>query len=505
MRPLQHITGHMALVLLMVTGLMPHPVIASNTEVEPNLTFNQPHGLSFEGPMTLNGTATFSLRTASWSIVDIGGATGVEVLAGPHLTSATPISDGHFAWSLEINVTGLNCVCYIEVLPGDSVDTDRPFRLVAYLGETPVRNPVLFSESPGTPLAAGDNDGIPITARWFNLTYRLVTYGDSWNGSYITATVCEAPEQVCLAEPQGVSVSSSANDSEVSFKFDAENAGLNDGVWRMSVRAVDPLLRSSNPIDITFVLDSTQPVVGLTGPTVVNERETILIQATVDDGYVGSITTSTWTLRQPDTSVRGLSTDERINEHHVTLKLNGSGTYELLTTVVDRAGLVTTAAHVFVVENIRPEPVLTVDGLVLTDGQLIRVGPEPTWNISADEIADNEPVDFLWVIDNTTSVRSVAVLNASSFESSGMHQVELIVFDDDGSTNNIVVNLLILEPALVTTSTNTTVLWGGVMIILLLIGGFLIMVQREQTTSDLPKWTSQPPQTTQDEDESSNG
>jgi hypothetical protein len=503
MRPLRHIAGHVALVLL-VTGLVLHPVTASTAEAEPNLTFNQAHGLSFEGPMTLNGTATFSLRTASWSIVDIGGATPVEVLTGPHLTLATPISDGHFTWSLEINVTGLNCVCYIEVLPGDSVDTDRPFRLVAYLGDMPDRHPVLFSESPGTPLA-GNSDGIPITNRWFNFTYQLVTFSDSWNGSYITATVCEAPEQVCLAEPQGVSVSSSANDSQVSFKFDAEGAGLNDGVWRMSVRAVDPLLRSSNPMDITFVLDSTEPLVDLTGPTVVNERETILIQATVDDGYVGSTTTSTWTLRQPDTSVRGLTADERINEHHVSLELNGSGTYELLTTVVDRAGLVTTAAHVFVVENIRPEPVLTVDGLVLTDGQQIRVGPEPTWNISADEITDNEPVDFLWVIDNTTSVRSVAVLNASSFERSGMHQVELIVFDDDGSTNSIVVNLLILEPALEPTSTNTTVLWGGVMIIIVLMGGFLIMVQREQTVSDLPKWRSTPPQTSQDEDESSNG
>ena len=504
MRTLQHIAGHMALVLLMVTGLLPHSVIGTTTDVEPNLTFNQPHGLSFEGPMTLNGTATFSLRTASWSIVDIGGATGVEVLAGPYLTSATPVNDGHFAWSLDINVTGLNCVCYIEVLPGDSVEVDRPFRLVAYLGEMPDRHPVLFSESPGTPVV-GDNGGIPITDRWFNLTYQLVTHGDSWNGSYITAAVCEAPEQVCLAEPQDVSVSSSANESEVSFKFDAENAGLNDGVWRMTVRAVDPLLRTSNSMEVTFVLDSTEPVVDLTGPTVVNERETILIQATVNDGYVGSTTTSTWTLRLPDTSVRGLTADERINEDRVSLELNGSGTYELLTTVVDRAGLVTTAAHVFVVENIRPEPVLTVDGLVLTNGQDIRVGPEPTWNISADEITDNEPVDFLWVIDNTTSVRSVAVLNASSFERSGMHQVELIVFDDDGSTNSIVVNLVILEPALVTTSTNTTVLWGGVMIIIVLMGGFLTMVQREQSTSDLPKWTPQPPQTTQNEDESSNG
>ena len=87
----------------------------------------------------------------------------------------------------------------------------------------------------------------------------------------------------------------------------------------------------------------------------------------------------------------------------MALTLNTSGTYELHTTVVDRAGLVTNASHVFVVENIRPEPVLTVDGLVLEHGQEIRVGPDPTWNVTADEITDNEPVDFLWVIDNTTS------------------------------------------------------------------------------------------------------
>ena len=314
------------------------------------------------------------------------------------------------------------------------------------------------------------------------------------NGSYITANVCEAPEQVCLAEPQGVSVSSSANASEVSVKFDTVGAGLSNGVWRMSVRAVDALLRSSNAMEVTFVLDNTQPVVSLTGPTVVNERQTAHVEATVDDGYIGSETTSTWTLRQPDATVRGLRADERLNEHHVALTLNTSGTYELHTTVVDRAGLVTNASHVFVVENIRPEPVLTVDGLVLEHGQEIRVGPDPTWNVTADEITDNEPVDFLWVIDNTTSVRSVSVLNATSFDRSGLHQVELIVFDDDGSTNNIVVELVILEPVSEATSTSTVTLWGGVAVIVLLIGGFLVLVQREQAPSDLPKWTSPPAQ-----------
>ena len=504
MRSLRQMAGSGALVLLLLFTASPLHVGATTAASEPELMFHQPHGSSFDGSMMLNGTSSFSLRNASWSIVDISGITGVEVLNGPHLTSATPDSDGQFAWSLNVDVAHLNCVCYIEIHPGNSVEPEHPFRLVTYLGEMSNRQPVLFSDAPGTPQASLDETAF-ITNRWVNLTYRLVTHGTAWNGSYITADVCEAPDQVCLAEPQGVSVSSSTNGSEVSVKFDTVGAGLSDGVWRMSVRAVDALLRSSNAMEVTFVLDNTQPVVDLAGPTVVNERQTAHVEATVDDGYMGSETTSTWTLRQPDATVRGLTVDERLNEHHVALTLNTSGTYELHTTVVDRAGLVTNASHVFVVENIRPEPVLTVDGLVLERGQEIRVGPEPTWNITADEITDNEPVDFLWVIDNTTSVRSVAVLNATSFDRSGVHQVELIVFDDDGSTNSIVVDLVILEPFSETTSASSVTLWGGVAIIVLLIGGFLVLVQREQASSDLPKWTSPPAQSSKDVDDSTNG
>ena len=504
MQSLRQMAGSGTLVLLLLVTMYPPHVGATTMDSEPVLTFHQPHGSSFEGTMTLNGTSSFSLRTASWSIVDIGSITGVEVLSGPYLTSATPDSDGLFAWSLDIDVAELNCVCYIEIHPGDSVEIDRPFRLVTYLGETPNRQPVLYSDAPGAPLASSD-ESPPITNRWVNLTYRLVTHGTAWNGSYITANVCEAPDQVCLAEPQGVSVSSSANASEVSVKFDTVGAGLHDGVWRMSVRAVDALLRSSNAMEVTFVLDSTRPVVDLAGPTVINERQTVHVEATVNDGYMGSDTTSTWTLRQPNTTVRGLTADERLTEHHVALTLNTSGTYVLHTTVVDRAGLVTNATHVFVVENIRPEPMLTADGLVLEHGQQIRVGPEPTWNITADEIADNEPVDFLWVIDNTTSVRSVSVLNATSFERSGLHQVELIVFDDDGSTNSIVVDLIILEPVSDATSTSSVALWGGVAVIVLLISGFLVLVQREQAPSDLPKWTPSPTQSSKDVDDSTNG
>lgn len=504
MHTLRQMAGSGALVLLLLVMVYPFHASATAVEQEPSLTFHQPHGSSFNGSMGLTGTSSFSLRTASWSIVDISGSTGIEVLNGPYLTSATPNSDGQFDWSLVIDLDDINCVCYIEIHPGESVEVERPFRLVTYLGEFPDRQPVLFSNAPGTTLATTD-EGPPITDRWVNLTYRMVTHGNAWNGSYITANVCEAPEQVCLAEPQGVSVSSSANGSEVSVKFDSVGAGLRDGVWRMSVRAVDALLRSSNAMELTFVLDNTQPTVDLTGPTVTNERQTVHVEATVDDGYIGSETTSTWTLRQPDATVRGLTADERLNEHHVALTLNESGMYELHTTVVDRAGLVTNATHVFVVENIRPEPVLTVDGLVLEHGQKIRVGPQPTWNITANEINDNEPVDFLWVIDNTTSVRSVSVLNATSFERSGLHQVELIVFDDDGSTNSIVVDLLILEPVSESSSNSTVTLWGGIAVIVLLIGGFLMLVQRDQAPSDLPKWTSPPAQSSKDVDDSTNG
>lgn len=489
------------MILLMVCWF---PLASASHRPAPNeIVFTQDHGHTEVDRIELNGTSNFPLRDTSWSLVELGSSTQTVILTGPHLTSVIPLDDHRFSWTLSINATGVSCVCYVALTPESGAGAGESFQLVVYIGDASDHLPVLFNDVPGELVTLPATNDADVTNGWVNVTYFSTIAGNGWEAAQVTAEVCEAPSQVCLEPPVPVPVSTSMRSTTIDVAVDLRGEGYNDGVWLLQFKVTDQVLRQSNTIGHLVVLDTMGPSLSLAAPVTVTERSTLHVLANVDDGYDGSLTTATWTLIHNNESVRNLNSSELIDQHHAVLNLSTSGHYELQVVVRDRAGFTTTSTHEFLVENIRPNAVLTLDGLELRPGQTVVVDMSLNWSIQASERDDNEPVDFLWVIDNSTSVRGAQQLDAETLSSAGLHDVELIVFDDDGSSDRISVTINILsQPDEQHNSMNVT-LWTGVGLLMALMVGFFALIQRDSNPDELPKWSKRS-SGNEDDEESAN-
>ncbi|MEC8398715.1 MAG: hypothetical protein VXZ34_03930, partial [Candidatus Thermoplasmatota archaeon] len=112
------------------------------------------------------------------------------------------------------------------------------------------------------------------------------------------------------------------------------------------------------------------------------------------------------------------------------------------------------------------------------------------WEINGNLSTDNEPVDYLWVVNDDRSWRGLASLNQEHFEQAGVHRVELIVFDDDGATHSTVLELEIL--AAENEETTDSLAWIGVVLLVGVLVGVFAVRRRSSGTQSLPKWTVSP-------------
>jgi hypothetical protein len=116
------------------------------------------------------------------------------------------------------------------------------------------------------------------------------------------------------------------------------------------------------------------------------------------------------------------------------------------------------------------------------------------WSILATDSYDNEPIDYLWIISSSTSIRGVESLSFDNFKTAGTYSVELIVFDDDGSTNSTLIQLEIqAEDEAGSSGPNI----GAVALVGLALFGVIfsivyILFGRKDTVS-LPKWSASNP------------
>ena len=107
--------------------------------------FHDDHGAHMVDALNLTGTSSIPLRNASWSLVNLTDSSPTELMSGQHLTSVQPVADGEFQWSLEVEATGLQCTCMVEILVDEPDGPQQPWRLVVYFG-TGGHRPVMLSE-----------------------------------------------------------------------------------------------------------------------------------------------------------------------------------------------------------------------------------------------------------------------------------------------------------------------------------------------------------------------
>lgn len=453
------------------------------------LEFDQPVGLQMTSVINLSGHAHFPLRNASWSIVNISSPTPTTLFSGPYLTAVQPVADDEYQWELFVDVPDLDCTCYVEIrLEGD--DDVQQWRHLVFVGQAHHR-PVFADEQALTgqsmeELALVEEPDLVLLESSLTLPYTVVLPPTSANIAQVTAELCEAPNGVCREVLRVASIPFVQNGSEVLMTIDPTSLGMSQGVWRMQFTATDNLLRETGLLRSAFLFDNEAPQVELVLDPIVQEREPINIYASVEDGYLGESTSFTWTIISENGLRRGPSVDEQISVDHLRLNVSEQGTYTIEVTVRDRAGYMTQEVSSFTAINQRPTALISVDGLVLSNDVRLTLADGEDWIISGNNSLDNEPVDYLWVINDDRSWRGISIITPEQFDRTGVHTVELIVFDDDGATHatKIEVEILSLE-----SEENSSMLgWIFPALLVLLVLVFVAWRTRSSSNLELPKW-----------------
>lgn len=461
-----------------------------------DLVFDQPQGAFFDTYLNISGTSSTPLPQTPWSVVNISGATPMTVFSGPHLTSVVPVDEGVYEWTLSVNVAELACTCFVHIDTDGLQHGGVHASLVVYVGDSHHR-PVLLDElnvmdverfGAVEPLRLKDS---------LELKVPMVLPTSTPQESQFFVDVCEAPYGVCLTESYRVQINHLNVSGEDHLVLNATVMSLEEGIWRLDVSMVDALLTPSGSFRIYVVHDLTPPEVSLAMKPLVLEGEVFHIHATIDDGYEGASFELSWTIVGEDGSRRVPAPSEQVQDKQLTLNMNESGTYSVELTIQDTSRNTVFVRENFTVENIRPLAAISVNGLMLEDEQTLILESKNDWILNGSQSLDNEPVDYLWVIDDTYSIRGTPVLGPSDFPSTGLHTVELIVFDDDGATHSTIVQVEIQGEDSVVEQSNIV---GATVVCLMLLVLFGVLWTRkaEASSTSLPKWNK--PDTINDEE-----
>ena len=123
----------------------------------------------------------------------------------------------------------------------------------------------------------------------------------------------------------------------VTIHIDQNQLDVEDGYWMFDMYVKDKFLRDSNSISQILIIDNSPPVVHLTSSESIEESQSVLVYAQVDDYFVGSPISLTWTITDPSGNSRGLFDYEFYHNSTIELTLNQSGYWQVHLLVRDSA------------------------------------------------------------------------------------------------------------------------------------------------------------------------
>ena len=489
------------LMLLLTMPFAPVSGASSGSQMDEfQLNFFQGDGHHSSDLLNLNGTANMPLDAAQWRLFDHqGGPESPPLLTGDYLSSVTPSGEHRWSWTLVVDVSHLNCTCVLTITQGDELHSPRA-QIALYLGETNHR-PVLQHPMRSTYLLAGGDLDISIDA---------ITPSNTLNDSVISFTVCEAPNAVCLKEPEPMKLNSTLSD-KLHLHLNATTLPLADGIWKITVVLSDRALTASNSISYTLQLDRQAPLVILTSSiqesqaslavvengsvdTVVYEGEEVLFTAEVSDGYEGESEVLTWSKISPDGQVSTFSGASFITPASVKFLPDVAGEWGVVLLVRDSAGHLARTTSTFTVVNAAPVAQVFLDGLQIQQDDVLVAPTGDSWVLNAskttDTINDLASLRYQWYVDGALIQTQGAVFDSANINSTGSHEIELVVVDDDGAESRLVFSLDIPQDQV---SGSEGMLGGnyftlGLVFIIGLAGFLLAGMGSSEPETSLPKW-----------------
>ena len=451
-----------------------------------NLVIHQDDGTHFTENILLNGTTTLAPSEATWELWNVGeGISGWNLEdSGSHFSDVVPVSENMWNWTLEINISEIDCTCLLTISIPNGLDPMTK-SIIVYLGVSEHR-PMILDIQYATTIVVEQPVSIEI---------EYVTPSINNTGVTVFSAICEAPHGVCFEESHPITFNQSDNNGTVTITLDPLEMGIDDGIYQLEFYLTDALLLNSNTENLAIVLDTHAPIVNLSGLEQINESQTIFISAFIDDGYSGSSENIVWTIHSPDGKVRSPTNEEIQDEYSLNLipTLSGEWTIDLL--VRDIGGHFVTTNHSFSVSNSAPHAHLTLDGFEVNNGNLLTPANTDSWvldgSASSDTLGDMQTLQYVWYIDGNALLSGNSMFTQADYSFSGHKDVKLVVTDDDGAESEIYFTVFIEEE---TSTDNNSLIVIAIIGLTALISGLLVMIKMSAkfkgsaSSREIPKW-----------------
>ena len=469
----------------------------SNDLSESQINFNFYDGEIFASILDVNGTITNKEGNYSWKIVDVFNLDEnnqpTEVLSGQYLDSITPVSDDTWEWTLSVNISGINCTCNLIIISTSDVqEVIDSSNILTYLGTNSYR-PFIQYET----LSSSKVDEYN-----YSLTFELIQPNEQSvsielvndESIFLDSKICQIRSNLCIGNWLNVVLNYSITEDIVSINIDQNELSIADGFWMFEIFVKDNFLRTSNTISHILIVDSNPPQVNLSSSSSIQESDSFLVYADVDDYFVGSPISLTWTITDPSGSTRGLFSDEFYHNYTIELTLNHSGKWDVHLLVRDSANFLVRENISIFVENVEPKIILDLDGLTVGQGDEIMINSGVPWVINAsssfDTVNDLDSLTFEWYVDEVKIDSDKQILTNLDVDIESSSNIMLIIYDDDQMSDDISFTISVSNIEEESISIGV-VLFSGISISFVLI--FIVMrlfFRKESSSFELPKWKS---------------
>jgi hypothetical protein len=274
-------------------------------------------------------------------------------------------------------------------------------------------------------------------------------------------------------------------------------------VWLGCIIATDAAMNVGQQIWFKVSVNRHSPVANLSGPNQVNETEVALIDGTasLDPGWDWQGLQFIWMIHDSDNNTRVPHQWEWEIGAVLSLDTNNSGDFTILLTVVDLGGKIGRTSHNVKIINQIPNPKIVLEGVELTDNELLRLPKSESWFFDSSQSTDDEivrgGVDREWYLDGEL-VGNTAILELKLEQIDGLHELTLVLTDDDGATDNISVQIVVAGASMDPTSAaleGETDSWRMIAFIVIISSALIwllkIQIQSKNNSVDsnqMPSW-----------------
>ena len=448
------------------------------------------NGTFVNGTLNVTGTITSDSTNVHWKLFDEKFPL-FDLVDGVYFTEVTPLSADRWHWSLEIDVSQLNCAC-ILALTHKTGNQNEPMFLhkAIFIGEGPF-SPIIMRKSDEFTTDSMMTDGTK-----FGLEITGTVANGALNQSTLITSYCKVTSgRVCdnsTIDTRESPVNWSGNDGILILN--SSDLFLSEGEWwfQLSLRDIN-LLQSKFTLPISYKVDFNPPSAILIAADNVNESTNIILDGSASsDGVWTSTLQSVWYITDPHGTIRNPT---ELENQGLSLILNPKtpGNWMVRLDVIDMRGRISSNETTFEVLNVAPEVLITLEELNL-NYHTYRMPQGAEWSLDGAESYDvADDYTFLihrWYVDGQL-VSNISKLDLSELElQPGNHQVILEVIDSNGAIGTSSMVLEVYSDNLIESNISQILGWSMIALVISILIVFAVkfIQSREVSSTSVPRW-----------------